>query len=135
MKKLLLGESGVLVSQLALGTWTFAGDAIWSESSENESIRVIDAAIDAGVTLFDSSPNYGDGRSESILGKAVGNRESIMVSTKCKVDGLSRNEIVGIVENSLRRLQRESIDIMQIHWPTGNYGIYSSSVRSVNRAV
>ena len=108
------------LSKLSLGTWTFAGDSIWSESSETESIRVIHEALDRGVLLFDTSPNYGNGRSESILGKALGNNPLASVATKCKVDGLNRHELISIVENSLKNLQRDSIDLMQVHWPASN---------------
>lgn len=108
------------LSRLSLGTWTFAGDSIWSDSSESESIRVIRAALDKGVTLFDTSPNYGNGRSESILGKALGNDPRAFIATKCKVDGQNRHQLVSMVENSLLSLNRETIDLMQVHWPAPN---------------
>lgn len=107
-------------SRLSLGTWTYAGDSIWSDSSESESIRVICGAIDRGITLFDTSPNYGNGRSESILGKAVGNNPLVSVAAKCKVDGLNRSGLISIVEKSLRNLQRDTIDLMQVHWPASD---------------
>ena len=62
--------SGLPISQIALGTWTFAGDKIWGDSDRSQSIRVIHAALDQGINLFDTAPNYGDGRSEEILGEA-----------------------------------------------------------------
>lgn len=102
---------------LALGTWTFAGDKIWSNSDDKESIRVIHAAIDEGITLFDTSPNYGGGRSEQILGKALQDRSMASVATKIKVDGKTTKEITLAVEQSLHNLKREAIDLMQIHWP------------------
>ena len=110
-------EAALQFPAMALGTWTFAGDAIWSESSENESISVIHAALDMGITLFDTSPNYGNGRSESILGRALANRPAAAVATKTKIGGRSRESIRQTIEESLARLQREAIDLMQIHWP------------------
>lgn len=104
-------------SKLSLGTWTFAGDAIWSHSSEEESIRVIRHAVDRGILLFDTAPNYGHGRSERILGQALGNRDGVSVASKMKVDGLSPEEIKAGIERSLVSLNREAIDLMQIHWP------------------
>ena len=103
--------------RMALGTWTFAGDAIWDASDEQESVSVIHAALDMGITLFDSSPNYGNGRSESILGKALADRPEALVATKTKIQGLSRDALRAAVEGSLKRLGREAIDLMQIHWP------------------
>ena len=115
-------SDSILLSRLSLGTWTYAGDSIWSVSSESESIRVIQEALDRGVALFDTSPNYGNGRSESILGKALGNKPLASVATKCKVDGLTRSELISIVENSLKNLQRDTIDLMQVHWPASDPG-------------
>lgn len=108
------------LSRLSLGTWTYAGDSIWSDSSESESIRVLKEAMDRGVTFFDTSPNYGNGRSEAILGKALGNNPLVSVGTKCKVDGLNRPELISIVETSLKNLHRETIDLMQVHWPASH---------------
>ncbi len=104
---------------LALGTWTFAGDAIWKESDEKESIRVIHSALDRGITLFDSSPQYGNGRSEEVLGKGLSSKQEpqAAVATKMKIDGKTEKEIIQSVEQSLRRLKRDSIELMQIHWP------------------
>lgn len=109
--------SSTMFSPLALGTWTFAGDSIWSVSDEKESIRVIHAALDQGITLFDTSPNYGGGRSERILGKALQSRSQASVANKIKVDGLTAQEITAAVELSLQNLKKEAIDLMQIHWP------------------
>lgn len=113
-------------SPVALGTWSFAGDTIWAESDEKESIAVIHAALDRGIALFDTSPNYGSGRSEMILGKALKGRSRGSVATKIKVDGLSETEITRAVEQSLRNLRRESIDLMQIHWPAAPSEVFNA---------
>ncbi len=104
---------------LALGTWTFAGDAIWSESDEKECVEVIHRAMDLGITLFDTSPDYGAGRSEEILGKGLAGipAEKALVATKMKIDGKNEKDIVASVERSLRRLNRDALDLMQVHWP------------------
>ena len=81
---------------------------------------MIREALDSGVSLFDTSPNYGAGRSESILGKALGNDPRATIATKCKVDGLSRDNLISVVENSLKFLRRDSIDLMQVHWPASD---------------
>ncbi|MDC7231716.1 MAG: aldo/keto reductase [Spirochaetales bacterium] len=103
---------------LALGTWTFAGDDIWSSSEESDCIRVIHSALDQGIKLFDTSPNYGNGRSEVLLGKALQGRLDALVADKLKIDGLGPDEIRLQVERSLTILGREQIDLMQIHWPS-----------------
>ncbi|MBN2656817.1 MAG: aldo/keto reductase [Spirochaetales bacterium] len=108
----------MIFSRLSLGTWTFAGDAIWSDSPEKAAIDVLRFGAERGVRLFDTAPNYGNGRSESILGKALGNRDDVYIASKCKIEGLNREELTHIIEGSLRNLRREAIDLMQIHWPS-----------------
>ncbi len=112
-----MNNSSITFPPLALGTWTFAGDAIWSETSEQESIRVIHAAIDKGITLFDTSPNYGNGRSEAILGKAIKGRTEAVIASKIRINDQTMDILRGTIETSLVQLNREIIDLMQIHWP------------------
>lgn len=104
-------------SRIVLGTWTFAGDAIWGPSEETAAVDVIHAALDAGVTLFDTAPNYGGGRSEALLGRALNGVDRAAVATKLKVDGLDRAQIEHKIDESRRRLKRDRIDLFQIHWP------------------
>ncbi len=115
-----LGLDGPDISQVALGTWTFAGDAIWGATEESLCIRVVHAAADRGITLFDTAPNYGDGRSEHILGKALWRRSDAYVATKLKIEGKSPQDIRIATIESLRRLHRDTIDLMQIHWPASS---------------
>ncbi|QEN08268.1 aldo/keto reductase [Oceanispirochaeta crateris] len=102
---------------MALGTWTFAGGDIWSDIDEKESIKVIHNALDSGISLFDTSPNYGDGASERILGKALKGISEGVIATKMKIDGCSEADIIDSVETSLKTLGRDTIDLMQVHWP------------------
>lgn len=117
MNRVRLGAAGPEVSSVALGSWTFAGDSIWGPSEEAQCIRVVHAALDRGITFFDTAPNYGDGRSEELLGKALAGRKEALVASKLKVEGKSEAEIRESVAGSLRRLRRDSIDLLQIHWP------------------
>jgi myo-inositol catabolism protein IolS len=112
-----MNNSSITFPPLALGTWTFAGDAIWSETSERESIRVIHAAIDKGITLFDTSPNYGSGRSEAILGKAIADRPEAVLASKIVINDQTVEIMRSTIEKSLVQLNRETINLMQIHWP------------------
>ena len=115
------------VSRIAIGTWAIGG-WMWGGTDEKESIRTIHAALDQGVNLIDTAPIYGQGRSEEIVGEALrqrGRRESVIVATKVGLDwtsgkverNSSRQRILQELENSLRRLQTDYIDIYQVHWP------------------
>jgi aryl-alcohol dehydrogenase-like predicted oxidoreductase len=113
------------VSRIGLGTWAIGG-RMWGGSEEAEAIRTIHAALDAGVNLIDTAPVYGFGRAEEIVGRALaGRRGQVAVATKLGLDwseGRIRRDgsparIAREVEDSLRRLQVEIIDLYQVHWP------------------
>jgi len=117
----------VEASRIALGTWAIGG-WMWGGTEEEESIRTIHAALDRGITVIDTAPVYGFGRSEEIVGKAIarrGGRDRVIIATKVALewqDGdVFRNStaarIAVEIEDSLRRLQTDYIDIYQIHWP------------------
>ena len=119
------------VTRVALGTWAIGG-WMWGGTDEAASIQTIHAALDKGVNIIDTAPIYGFGTSEEIVGKALreyGKREELILATKA---GLNWNDqqnkvwrdssperIRKEVEDSLRRLQTDYIDIYQIHWPDG----------------
>jgi len=114
-------------SRVGLGTWAIGG-WMWGGTDETESIRTIHAALDHGITLIDTAPVYGFGRSEEIVGKALaagGRRAGVVLATKCALDWRgeqpfrngSRVRIIKEVEDSLRRLRTDVIDLYQIHWP------------------
>lgn len=115
------------VSRIGLGSWAIGG-SLWGGTDEKEAIQTIRKAIEKGINFIDTAPAYGKGRSEEIVGKALrehGNRNEIFVATKCGLnqegDGVFRDSrpesILKEVEDSLRRLQIEYIDLYQIHWP------------------
>lgn len=130
-----IGRSGVKASAVGLGTWAIGG-WMWGGTDEAESVAAIQASLDAGVTLIDTAPAYGLGRSEEIVGKAlVGRRDKAVVATKCGLvwhtekgthffdqDGkpvhryLGRDSIIHEVEESLRRLGTDYIDLYITHW-------------------
>jgi aryl-alcohol dehydrogenase-like predicted oxidoreductase len=118
------------MSRIALGTWAIGG-WMWGGTDENESMETIHAALDRGINLIDTAPVYGFGRSEEIVGKALaqgGRRRQAVIATKVGLawkDGkpyrnASKSRIVQEVEDSLRRLQTDVIDIYQVHWPDPN---------------
>src|SRR4051795_4313475 len=119
-----LGATGVKVSPLCLGAMMF-GD--WGNRDHDESIRIIHAALDAGINFIDTADVYSRGESEEIVGKALqgGKRDNVILATKVHGTmgddvnqfGNSRRWIIREVENSLRRLGTDWIDLYQIHRP------------------
>lgn len=146
MLKRILGKSGLEVSALGMGCWAIGGPwtwdqpgetpypAGWGDTDDDESIRALHAAIDLGVNFFDTAANYGAGHSEVVLGRALkGKRDKVVIATKFghivneekktvygDPDQIIKNARTD-VENSLRRLQTDYIDIYQLH--AGDYDI------------
>jgi aryl-alcohol dehydrogenase-like predicted oxidoreductase len=123
MKTRVLGSTGVRVSPLCLGAMMFGA---WGNRDHDDSIRIIDRAIDAGINFIDTADVYSAGESEEIVGQALaGKRENIVLATKAhasmgddpNMKGNSRRWLVREVENSLRRLNTDYIDLYQIHRP------------------
>ncbi|HSO99461.1 MAG TPA: aldo/keto reductase [Solirubrobacteraceae bacterium] len=129
MEQRYLGRTGVSVSPLCLGTMMFGA---WGNTDHDESIRIIHRALDAGVNFIDTADVYSAGESEEIVGKALkGRRDEVVLATKvwgamgedANCRGISRRWIIAEVENSLRRLGTEWIDLYQIHRPDPNTDI------------
>ena len=138
-----LGESGIEASVVGLGTWAIGG-WMWGGTDEADSVNAVHAAIDEGITLVDTAPMYGMGRSEEIVGKALrGRRDKAVLATKCGLvwhvdkgdyyfatdrQHVSENGDTAVykylgpesiryeVEQSLKRLQTDYIDLYQTHW-------------------
>jgi len=106
-----LGATGVYVSALGLGGYHIA-----MASSEREGIRIVHAAIDAGVTFMDNAWEYHDGKSEQIMGKALADRRHrVFLMTKVCTHGRDKREAMRQLEQSLRRLKTDYLDLWQIH--------------------
>jgi len=106
-----LGTSAVLVSALGVGGYHIA-----MAGSEREGIRIVHAAIDAGVTFMDNAWEYHDGRSERIMGKALADRrDRVFLMTKVCTHGRDKREAMRQLEQSLRRLKTDYLDLWQIH--------------------
>ncbi|MGD9884317.1 MAG: aldo/keto reductase [Reyranella sp.] len=119
MEYRLLGRTGVRVSQLCFGTMSFGGDA-----DEATSAALYAAVRDAGINFFDTANEYNKGRSEEILGRLIkGHRDDLVITTKCfnptgpdvNARGANRRHVVRAVEDSLRRLQTDRIDVLFLH--------------------
>ncbi len=125
-----LGKTEIEISEIGFGAWQIGGPPFWAEQNEQESLNAVSAAVDAGITLFDTAPVYGFGRSETLLGKRLKKcREKVVIATKCGL--LWQKEELGFLYNdlkpasirmeleaSLRRLKTDWIDIYQIHFPS-----------------
>lgn len=124
-----LGNSGLTVSVIGLGTWVMGG-WMWGGADERESVAAIRRALELGITLIDTAPIYGHGRAEEVVGRAVaeaGARDRVILATKVGLQwnpeqtrvwrDSSRRRIFQEVEDSLRRLRTDRIDLYQIHWP------------------
>jgi aryl-alcohol dehydrogenase-like predicted oxidoreductase len=122
MESRALGRSGIAVSPIIMGLWQ-AGKQMWSGIDDAESIRAIQAALDAGITAFDTAEVYGEGHSERILGKALaGRRERAVIATKVFSSHLAYDAVIAACHRSLENLGTERIDLYQIHWPAGSFG-------------
>ena len=130
MKYNQLGKTGVLVSELCLGTMTFGGRGYWipiGEVSQDDANQLVKTSVDAGINFIDTANVYSEGLSETILGKAVKDlglsRHSLVIATKVRSRmgphanqvGLSRLHITDSVNDSLERLNMSHIDLLYIH--------------------
>jgi aryl-alcohol dehydrogenase-like predicted oxidoreductase len=123
-----LGTSGLRAGRIGLGTWAIGG-WMWGGSDTDESIRTIRSALDRGINLVDTAPAYGFGRSEEIVGEAIrqsGRRDQVVIATKVGLrwdDGRriardsSATRIRQEIDDSLRRLRTDHVDVYQVHWP------------------
>lgn len=111
-----LGRSGMDVSVIAMGCWAISGGSTWGEQDTGLIQPTVEAAIESGITLFDTAPNYGD--SETLMGKALRpHRDRVIIATKIRPQMLRRQDVRRSCEASLERLQTDRIDLLQIHWP------------------
>lgn len=114
-------------SAVGFGCWGISGGDVWNGTTDADSIRTVQAAVDLGINLFDVAPVYGLGHAEEILGQALqGRRDKVIIASKCGlVWGDDQNVTVNLtaeslmteIDQSLQRLQTDYIDIYQMHWP------------------
>src|SRR5271170_6323332 len=115
------------VSRVALGTWAMGG-WMWGGTDERESVATIRTALDQGINLIDTAPAYGFGVAEEIVGRALGvggRRANAVIATKVGLEwrngqvyrNATRSRIMQEIDDSLRRLRTDYIDIYQVHWP------------------
>ena len=127
MENITLGNSGISSSRIGLGTWAIGG-WMWGGTDEAQAIATIRSALDRGISLIDTAPVYGFGTSESLVGKALSTpalRQQAVIATKAGLEwssGKPRRDsrparLRQELEDTLRRLRTDYIDLYQIHWP------------------
>jgi aryl-alcohol dehydrogenase-like predicted oxidoreductase len=127
MERSQIPGTSLKVSPVAIGTWAIGG-WMWGGTDETESIATIRAAFEHGINIVDTAPVYGFGRSEEIVGRAIAEgrlRSDVLIATKAGLQwnngrvsrNASRARITREIEDSLRRLRTDYIDIYQVHWP------------------
>ena len=123
MKSRHAARLGQDISEIGFGAWAIGGS--WGAVEESDAVAALNAALDAGVTFIDTADVYGDGRSEEIIGRVLKERGGTrpFVATKCGRGGANtpesytRANLLGWVEASLKRLQVEALDLIQLHCP------------------
>ena len=118
-----LGKTGYRVSEIAFGAWAIGGT--WGTVDDEESMRALHAALDAGIDFFDTADVYGDGRSERLIARLRREREEpFTVATKAGrrldphvADGYTKANIERFVDRSLKNLEVDALDLVQLHCP------------------
>ena len=126
MEYALIGDTGIKATRVCIGTWAIGG-WMWGGSDESEAIAAIQAGLKKGINIIDTAPVYGFGLSEEIVGKAISgmDRVDICISTKAGIEwrdghpfrNASKGRIMQEIEDSLRRLKTDYVDIYHVHWP------------------
>jgi myo-inositol catabolism protein IolS len=122
MQQRQLGRSGISISAVIMGTWQ-AGKAMWVGIEDAKSEAAVRAALDAGITTFDTAEAYGNGHSERILGKALAAvRDQVVLASKVFANHLKYDQVIQACNRSLKNLGTDTLDLYQIHWPAGSFG-------------
>jgi aryl-alcohol dehydrogenase-like predicted oxidoreductase len=135
-----LGETGMRVSEISLGTWAFGGD--WGTVGENDAYAALNRAVDLGVNFLDTADVYGDGRSERLIGRLLKDRpnDEILVATKAgrrldphTSEGYDHKNLSAFVERSLDNLGVEALDLLQLHCPPSETYRRDSTFEALDR--
>lgn len=130
-------------SVIGFGCWGASGKGSWSEHGDAGQIEAIRTAIDLGINFFDVAPIYGCGHAEEVLGKAIkGKRDGIFIATKVglpwndKFEGYNDVSAVNIlreIDDSLRRLEVDYVDLYQVHWPTDSGVALEETIKAMKQ--
>lgn len=130
MLKRRIGTTELEASVIGYGCWVISGSDFWTGTGDESSVKAVQTAFDMGINFFDVAPVYGFGHAEELLGKALkGKRDKVIIASKCGLvwddqkrikNLLSKKSILKEIDDSLRRLGTDYIDIYQMHWPDYN---------------
>ena len=127
MKFLNLPNTSLSVSQLCFGCWGIISDFHWGDRSETNATASINAALEAGINYFDTAAAYGEGASETLLGKVFARkRDQVVLASKVRADEMKPEQIIAACEQSLQRLNTDYLDLYQTHWTDPNIPIVDS---------
>lgn len=114
-----VGRTDIVVSSVCMGCWALVGDSTWGPQDREDAENAIRAALDAGVTFFDTAEGYGNGASEELLGRVLsGRRDEVILGTKVSPHhARSWDRLEAACAASLRRLRTDHIDVYYLHWP------------------
>jgi myo-inositol catabolism protein IolS len=130
-----LGQSNIKITPIIMGCWQ-AGKAFWQDIHDEDSIKAIRAAYEAGINAFDTAPGYGEGHSERLVGRTLKDvRDKVVIATKVFSDHLRYEQVLTCCEESLKNLQTDYIDLYQIHWPSGSWGHPPVPIEETMRAL
>lgn len=130
-----LGRTDVMVSAIGMGTWGIGGFSAPDYKYDEMAIRALRRGIELGITLIDTAEMYGGGHSEEVVGMAIkGLREKVFIATKVWYTNLRYDDVLRSAEKSLRRLQIDTIDLYQVHWPNPHIPL-SETMRAMERLV
>jgi aryl-alcohol dehydrogenase-like predicted oxidoreductase len=122
MESRTLGKTDIRLSPIIMGTWQ-TGKSMWTGIDDAQSEKAIQAAMDAGITTFDTAEVYGNGHSEKVLGKAIGNhRDKVVILSKVFSNHLKYDQVIAACDRSLKNLGTDYLDHYQVHWPPGSFG-------------
>jgi aryl-alcohol dehydrogenase-like predicted oxidoreductase len=123
MEKRQLGQSDIQITPIIMGLWQ-AGKEWWVDIDDKQTTMAVRAAFDAGITAFDTAEAYGKGHSEKILAAATSDmRDKVIYATKVFANHLNYDQVLNSCHRSLKNLQTDYIDLYQIHWPSGSFGL------------
>ena len=114
-----IAQGKLQVSTVCLGCWAMVGDDTWGPQDKADAIDTIRAAVDAGITFFDTAEGYGAGYSEQLIGEALGRRrDEVVIASKVSRSHLSAGDLAAACERSLQNLGTAWLDVYYIHWPS-----------------
>lgn len=135
MQKIQVGHSDIFASAIIMGTWQ-AASKYWPGVREEDVINAVHAALDSGIDSFDTAEEYGNGHSERVLARALeGKRNKVNIFSKVFSNHLQYKQVISACDKSLKNLKTDTIDLYQIHWPSGSWNMKPVPIEETMRAL